>query len=122
MFNFLKRKKRIKAQLLTTEIFQQKIIEEKKTALITFSAAWCGACKMQKPLIHDVAHAHAESDIIIGMADTDAETKLSQSFHIQGIPTTIGFRSGEIVFRHSGLLARRDLEKIISKLIDVDKS
>lgn len=116
MFNFLKRKKRIKAQLLSTEIFQQKIIEEKKTALVTFSAAWCGACKMQKPLIHDVANTHADTDIIIGFVDTDNEPLLSQQFRIQGIPTTIAFKKGEIVFRKSSLLSRRHLEEIITEL------
>lgn len=116
MFNFLKRKKRIKARILDTETFNHQIGQNKKTALVTFSAAWCGACKMQKPLIHDVAHAHTESDIIVGMVDTDAETALSQSFQIKGIPTTIGFKSGEMIFRHSGLLARRDLENFIKEL------
>jgi thioredoxin 1 len=116
MFNFLKRKKRIKARILDTKMFNQEISQEKKTALVTFSAAWCGACKMQKPLIHNIAHTHTESDIIIGMVDTDTETTLSQSFHIQSIPTTIGFQSGDIIFRHSGLLSRRDLENVIEEL------
>lgn len=117
MWNFFKKKNRIKAQILGTEIFQQEIIHNKKTAIITFSAAWCGACKMQKPLIHDIADAHHDKDIIIGFVDTDNESQLSQLFQIQGIPTTIAFKNGEIVFRKSGLLSRRNLEDIIKELI-----
>lgn len=116
MFNFFKRTKRVKAPILSTVEFNKEILEDKKTALVTFSAAWCGACKMQKPLIHDIADAHKDTKLIIGFIDTDNESELSQSFQIQGIPTTIGFKEGEIVFRHSGLLSRRNLEQLVEKL------
>ena len=53
---------------------------------------------------------------IVGFIDTDNEPSVSQSFQIQGIPTTIAFKNGEIVFRHSGLLTRRNLEEIIKQL------
>jgi len=116
MFNFLKRSKRVKACILSAQEFNTEIITGKKNAVITFSAPWCGACKMQKPLINDVADAHHDKDIIIGFIDTDNETEVSQLFQIQGIPTTIGFKDGEIAFRHSGLLSRRNLEQLISEL------
>lgn len=116
MFNFLKRKKRVRARIISTEEFNKEIITGKKDALITFSAAWCGACKMQKPLIHDLADAHQDKNICIGFVDVDTETQLSQLFNIKGIPTTIAFHNGEIFFRHSGLLSRKNLESIIQQL------
>ena len=105
MFNFLKRRKRVNAE----------IINNKKSALVTFSAAWCGACKMQKSLINDLADRSQESDIVIAFVDVDTEAELSQRFQIKSIPTTIVFKNGEQIFRKSGLLSRRNLDQLVNE-------
>ena len=116
MFNIFKRKKRIKASLINKEIFDERIMQNKETALVTFSAAWCGACKMQKPLINDLADHHKESSVLIAFVDVDDQRELSQQFGIKSMPTTIAFQNGEPVFKKSGLLTRRNLEDIIREL------
>lgn len=116
MFNLFKRKKRFKAGLLNKELFDQRVIQDKEAALVTFSAGWCGACKMQKPLINDLADYHKESGVLIALVDVDTENELSGIFGVKSIPTTIAFKNGEPVFRKSGLLTRRNLEDLIVEL------
>lgn len=85
-------------------------------ALVVFTASWCGACKMQKPLINDIAEAHKESGITIAFVDVDTSTKITREFAIRSMPTLCAFKDSKMVFRHSGVLGRADLEKIIAEL------
>ncbi|MFT7328201.1 MAG: thioredoxin 1 [Crocinitomicaceae bacterium] len=116
MFNLFKRKKRIKARFVNKEYFDEQVITQKKATIITFSAGWCGACKMQKPLINDVADKYAESGIIVGLVDIDVENELPKKFGVSSIPTTIAFQNGEPIFKKTGLLSRRNLEDIVIQL------
>ena len=108
-------KKRTKAVILDKQDFQ-KIINENNSAIIMFGAAWCGACKMQKPIINDMADHHKDSDIIIAMVDTDAQNELSSTFQISALPTTIAVVGKNIVFRKKGLIPRRELEQLVKEL------
>jgi len=116
MFNLFKKTKRVKAQIIDQATFVQEIINNKRPAIITFSAAWCGVCKMQKPLIDDLANTHKESSVLVGFVDIDQERELSGQFSIKSIPTTMMFKGGEPVFKKSGLLSRGNLEQLITKI------
>lgn len=108
-------KKRTKAAILDKQDFQ-KIIDENNSAIIMFGAAWCGACKMQKPIINDMADHHKDSDIIIAMVDTDHNQSLSQHFGITALPTIVILRGKEVLFKKPGLMSRKDLENLFSQL------
>ena len=112
IFNLFK--KRTKASFLGDENFHEVIAAA--PALVVFTASWCGACKMQKPLINDIADAHKDSGISIAFVDVDTATKITQEFGIRSMPTLCAFRNGKIIFQHSGVLGRADLEKIIAEL------
>jgi thioredoxin 1 len=113
MFNLFK--KRIKAQILTKSDFEN-IVTNKQSAVIMFGAGWCGACKMQKPIINEMAHHHKDSSIVIGIVDTDQESSLSRTFEISALPTTIAVKGDKILFKKSGLITRGNLENIFSEL------
>jgi thioredoxin 1 len=113
MFNLFK--KRIKAKILTQSDVE-KIIDNERTGIIFFGAPWCNACKMQKPLINDMANHHKESRVVIGLVDTDHESELSSMFGITALPTIIALRGKQIVFRKSGIMSRRNLEDVFTEL------
>jgi len=81
-----------------------------------FGAGWCGACKMQKPIINEMAHHHKDSSVIVAMVDTDNEPELSRMFQISALPTTIALKGNTVLFKKTGLISRRDLENIFSEL------
>lgn len=115
MFNFLKRTPRIRARAIDTEFFK-KLISEKETAIVVCMTSWCDACRMQKPLIHDLAHHHQEKDLVIALVDIDQEPSVRNHFEVRSIPTTLGFKNGEMVFRQSGIMSRGQLEQLVSEL------
>jgi len=115
MFNFLKRTPRVRAQNIDAETIR-KIITDKKPAIVVCMTSWCDACRMQKPLIHDLAHHHQEKDLIIGLVNIDHETSIRDHFEVRSIPTTLGFKNGELVFRRAGIMSRGQLEQLVSEL------
>ncbi|MCI5051082.1 MAG: thioredoxin family protein [Candidatus Pacebacteria bacterium] len=108
-------KKRIRAKNMTkTDI--DTLLLEKKPAVIMFGAPWCAACKMQKPIINDMAHHHRDHRTQIGMVDTDQQLELSAAFGITALPTIVALQDGKMVFRKKGLMSRKQLEQIYAEL------
>ena len=113
MFNIFK--KRTKAQILIQSDIKN-IMDNKKLALIMFGAGWCGACKMQKPIINEMAHYHKDSSVIIAMVDTDQEPLVSSMFQISVLPTILAIQHNKVIFKKTGLMSRKVLETLFSEL------
>lgn len=111
---FWKRKKRHKAQELDEQTFYEKIQKEQKV-FIFFVAPWCGACKMLKPIIHELADENKDS-VFIGMVNTDYEQKLSQQFHIMSLPSLIVFKEGKITYQGTGMISKPRLQEMMESL------
>lgn len=96
-------------------------IESNDIVLIDFWADWCGPCKRFAPIYEEASGRH--EDVVFGKVDTEAQQELAGALEIQSIPTIMGFRSGSLVFRQSGLLNGSQLDDLISQIqgLDIDK-
>jgi len=94
---------------VTKDNFQQEVIESEKAVLIDFWAPWCGPCKMQAPVLDEVA---AEYDSIkIGKLNIDDEQVLAFKFGVTAIPTMLLFKDGEVAQRIVGFRTKDQLVK-----------
>ena len=80
--------------------------------LVDFHAGWCGPCKMQDPILREVAQ-DMPGKVRILKVDVDQNPNVARRFHVQAIPTLILFWHGEPVWRHAGVAQRIELESII---------
>lgn len=85
-----------------------------KPVLVDFFASWCGPCKMQGPIVDELASEMGDK-AVIGKLDTEASPMTAEHFGIMSIPTLLIFRKGQVVEQLVGLQAKQSLKASIEK-------
>ncbi|MBK7110566.1 MAG: thioredoxin [Chitinophagales bacterium] len=92
------------------------LINSDKPVLVDFSAEWCGPCKMMPPILKELSGKMGNAIQIIKI-DVDKNPAVSNTYQIQGVPTLILFKNGEIKWRKSGVMPANVIEQEISQYI-----
>lgn len=104
-----------KEKILTDSNFQAEVLASKQPVLVDFWAEWCGPCRMLGPVIEKIAAANA-GRIIIGKMNVDENPNTPPKYGIQGIPTVIFFKDGEVATQLVGYQAQDKIQKTIDEL------
>lgn len=85
---------------ITTENFEQEVLQAEETVLVDFYADWCGPCKMMAPIIEEIAGE--VSDVKVGKLNIDENMEIAQKYGVMSIPTFMVFRGGEVAKKDLG--------------------
>ncbi len=90
----------------------QELIEDEKPLLVDFFATWCGPCRMMAPELEKLKQLVGDTVRIIKI-DVDKNQQAAMAYRVNGVPTLILFRKGEILWRQSGAMTAKQLSEII---------
>ena len=88
------------------------LIKSDIPTLVYFYATWCGPCKIMHPILDDLKK-HFGEKIRVLKIDVDKNQQVAQQLKIRGVPTFILFKSGEKLWRESGVYKLNQLIPII---------
>jgi len=91
--------------IFTDANFEAEVLKSDQTVLVDFFAEWCGPCKMQGPIVDELASEIGDR-VKIGKMDVDANPVTAEKYGIMSIPTLIIFKKGEIADQMLGLQSK----------------
>lgn len=102
--------------VLTSENFDDVIVNGDKPAVVDFWATWCPPCRVQGPIVDKIAKRYA-GKITAGKVNVDEAEDLSKQFNIEAIPTLVFFKDGKEVNRLVGLTQEDELARTIDSVL-----
>src|SRR3989344_6973639 len=97
---------------LTKDNFDAEVLKSDIPVLVDFWAIWCGPCKVQNPILEELAKTMA-GKVKIGKVDVDQQAELGERYGIMSIPTIKIFKKGQVVSEMIGLQSK---ERLMSEL------
>ena len=80
--------------------------------LVDFWAPWCGPCRMQGPILEEVATTVGDA-AVIAKINIDENTASAAQFGVQSIPTLLLFKDGKVVKEYVGVQRKDELVNTI---------
>jgi thioredoxin 1 len=88
----------------------------KGVSLVDFWAPWCAPCRIQGPIVNELANEMHEKANICKM-DVDQSKKTAGKYGIRSIPTIMIFKNGKMVKQLVGVKAKPQLIKEIESFL-----
>lgn len=100
---------------ITNDNFEEEVLACKIPVVLDFWAEWCGPCKMQSPIIDELA-AELEGKVKFGKVNVDEEAAMALKYQIMSIPTLVVMHYGIFKSKAIGL---QNKEAILEMLKEV---
>jgi thioredoxin 1 len=88
------------------------IVQSELPVLVDFHAEWCGPCKVQSPILVELAR-NLKGKIKVIKIDVDKNQEIAGRFQIRSVPTLALFKSGQLLWKQSGLMNKNQLLAIL---------
>lgn len=104
------------SQIFDSGNFNQEVIEasKNKPVLVDFFADWCGPCKMQGPIVDELANDMGDK-AVVGKLNIENSEDIAEKFGVMSIPTMLIFRNGEVKESFTGIREKGILKENLEK-------
>ena len=92
------------------------LIKSDTPVLVDFYADWCGPCQTMMPIIKEMA-VNLKGKARIIKINIDKNQAASAHYNVRSVPTFMIFKSGKMVWQHSGTLDKNTFEKQILSFV-----
>src|SRR5437867_4564359 len=78
---------------VTTQSFEQEVLQSDKPVIVDFWAEWCGPCHAVSPVLDKIVEERA-GEVKLVKINVDEEQELMIRYGVQSIPTIVLFKDG----------------------------
>lgn len=99
---------------LTDASFAQEVLKSDQPVLVDFWAPWCGPCRQIAPHVEALAGEFA-GKLKVGKINVDDNPSVPTQYRVQGIPTLLLFKDGQVQEQIVGFVPKDVLKRAIDK-------
>ena len=99
---------------LTTENFDQEVLQSSESVLILFWADWSGSSRRIKPAVEEIADEYA-GRVKVGELNVDDNPDLSSQYGIQQLPTLLLLNNGSEQTRIEGTTSKEEITQMLDQ-------
>jgi thioredoxin 1 len=101
--------------IFTDANFEAEVLKSDLPVLVDFFADWCGPCRMQGPIVEELA-GELSGKTKVGKINIDQNGATAEKYGVMSIPTLIIFKGGEAKKTLVGLQGKEGLKSELEKL------
>lgn len=90
----------------------QDMINSSPLVLVDFYATWCGPCKTLGPILKELKNEVGDAVKIVKV-DVDKHQQIAGQMGVRGVPTMVLYKSGQQVWRQSGVVPASQLKALV---------
>jgi len=105
-------------EAVTSNDFDQVVLQAKDPVLVDFFAVWCGPCKTLSPILDELSRDF-DGKIKFVKADIDAgdNKDLAAKYGIMSVPTLMLFKNGEVKDTMVGVTSKSKLKQKLEEAL-----
>ncbi len=101
-------------EMVITEKSFDDAIKGDKLVMVDFYTTWCGPCKKMAPFVHQLREIRP-NDVIVLQVDAEAQASIADRYRLEGYPTVIFFKRGQVVGRVLGYQTYESLSGFVDR-------
>lgn len=104
-----------RVQKVIAQDFSREVFFSPVPVVVDVYADWCGPCRALAPLLDRLAE-HSRGRVKFAKVNIDEEPEVAGVYRVEGVPTLLLFRDGQLVDRVVGLSDPRGLMTKLDRL------
>jgi thioredoxin 1 len=105
---------------VTDAAFEKAVLQSPVPVLVDFWAPWCVPCRVMEPSLERLAKEY-EGKLVVAKVNTDESPEWAIRFGVQGIPTMLLIKNGQVVRQQVGAVSYPNLKQIVDDVVEQAK-